>query len=241
MLLQFALHDHRSSFVIISLLGKQEQQGWATAAATILRGDIMRTSKLFLLAAAFVLLAGLYAGAMAQDKMDLNGSITRMPPEPIGTVVSLNAIEVTDGTLGMDNTTKKETAFGYSFLGRTTGSLPGSFTLSMNCTPSIGVPGETTEVTGGSWTLPVYMPGMKGGIAYAGSLYGTIAKGKMTWGKEGAGATVYIVMDVNGGTQSWDGAGGFVTFVGTLSINEKTQQTSLNGDMVFTLVNAIAE
>jgi hypothetical protein len=31
------------------------------------------------------------------------------------------------------------------------------------------------------------------------------------------------------------------TFVGTLSIDEKTQKTSLNGDLVFTIVNVIAQ
>lgn len=197
----------------------------------------MRISKLFLFAAAFVLLVGLYAGAMAQGRMVRQDSF-RLPPEPIVPIVNLNAIEVTDGTLGMDNVTKKETAFGYSFLGRTTGSLPGSFTLSMNCTPSIPLPGETSDVTGGSWTLPVYMPGTKLGSSYAGSLYGTIAKGTMTWDKTGTGATVYIVLNVDGGTQSWDSVGGYATFAGTLFIDEKTQKTTLNGALVFTIIGA---
>lgn len=198
----------------------------------------MRTSKLFLFAATFVLLVGLYAGAMAQGKMDRKGSAIAFPPEPIVPVMKLNAIEVSDGTLGVANLTNKETAFGYSFLGRTSGSLPGSFTLSMNCAPALPQPGETSEISGGSWTLPVYMTEVRGG--YAGSLYGTIAKGTMTWDKTGTSANVYIVFNVDGGTQSWNGVGGFATFSGTLmESGDKGQKTTLTGDMVFTIIGAV--
>lgn len=196
----------------------------------------MKTSKHFLLAVAFVLLAGLGAGTMAQGEMD---SAFRLPPEPEQPNVKVNAIEVSDGIIGTDNLTKKETAFGYSFLGRTTGSLPGSFTLSMNCAPAIQLPGETSEVSGGSWTLPVYMTEVRGG--YAGSLYGTIAQGTMDWDKTGTSANVYIVLNVDGGTQSWDGVSGFATFVGTVFIDEKTQKTTLSGDLVFTIISPVAE
>ena len=199
----------------------------------------MKTSKYFLFAAAFVLLTGLFFGAMAQVSMDQTDPTFRLPPEPIVPIVKVTAIEITDGTIGSDNQTKKETAFGYSFLGQTTGSLPGSFTLSMNCTPATPMPGETSDLTGGSWTLPVYMTEIRTG--YAGSLYGTIAKGTMTWDKAGTSANVYIVLNVDGGTQAWDGVGGYATFVGTLSIDEKTQKTTLNGDLVFTIISAVVE
>lgn len=192
----------------------------------------MRTSKLLIFAAAFALVAVLSMSAMAQTTMDQEGF--RMPPEPIVPSVHLDAIEVTDGVVGFDSQTKLETAFGYSFLGRTTGSMPGSFTLSMNCAPAIPMPGETTEMTGGSWTLPVYIKEAKGG--YAGSLYGNIAKGSMNWDKTGTSANVYLVLNVNGGTQTWDGAQGYATFVGTLLVNEKTQETSLSGDLVFSIM-----
>jgi len=199
----------------------------------------MKTSKHLLFAAAFVLLAGLCFGAMAQGKMDPQGSALRLPPEPI-LIVKVNAIEVADGVIGLDNQTKKETAFGYSFLGRTTGSLPGSLTLSMNCTPATPIPGVTTELTGGAWTLPVYMTGIKG-TGYAGSLYGTIANGKMNWDKTGTNADIYFVLNVDGGTQSWDGVQGYATFVGTLLVDEKTQKTMLSGDLVFNIISVVAE
>ena len=198
----------------------------------------MKTSKYFLLVAAFVLLVGLVGTAMAQGKMDSKGSADRLPQEPIQPMVSVSAIEITDGTVGMDNTTKEETAFGYSFLGQTTGSLPGSFTLSMNCAPAIPLPGGTSELTGGSWTLPVYITSVRG--TYAGSLYGTIAKGTMSWDKIGRNATVYIVLNVSG-TKSWEGVSGFASFAGNLYVDEKTQKTLLDGTLVFTLISAVPE
>ena len=176
---------------------------------------------------------------MAQGKLDPKGSTLRLPPEPIQPIVSVSAIEITDGVVGMDSK-GKETAFGYSFLGQATGSLPGSFTLSMNCAPALPIPGGTSELAGGSWTLPVYMTSIKGGTAYAGSLYGTIAKGEMSWDKTGRNATVYIVLDVHG-TQSWEGVGGYASFAGNLYVDEKSQETMLDGTLVFTLISAFPE
>ncbi len=195
----------------------------------------MKTSKHILLTLVFVLLSGLGAGVMAQGK---GSAALRVPTEPIWSVAKVNAIEVTDGLAGFDSE-KQETQFGYSFLGRTTGAFPGSFTLSMNCSPAIAVPGETTSIKGGSWTLPVYITEIGGG--YAGSLYGTIAKGQMTWDKTGTSANVYIVLDVDGGTQSWNGVTGYATFTGTLTAGEKGQKTTLTGDMVFNIISLTVE
>jgi hypothetical protein len=200
----------------------------------------MKTSKYFLFAAMFVLLTGLSFGVMAQGRMTSEDSIVRLPPpQPIMPDVSVNAIEITDGTMGLDNQTKAETVFGYSFLGQTTGSFNGSFTLSMNCTPAAEVPGGISELTGGSWTLPVYATAMQSG--YSGSLYGTIAQGQMNWDSRGTSANVYLVLNVTGGTQTWNNVGGYATFTGTISINEKTQKTELKGEMVFDIISPVTE
>jgi len=188
----------------------------------------MQTSKQLLLAAIFVLLVGLAANTTAQSSLGQDAAF-RLPP--ITPFTQVNAIEVSDGTIGTNDQSKEVTAFGYSFLGRTTGEYPGSFTLSMNCTPAIPVLGEVSGVTGGSWTLPVYASEIRS--TYAGSLYGTIAKGSMSWDK--TGTIVYLVLNVDGGTQTWDGVTGYATFTGTLSVDEKTQKTTLNGDLVFEL------
>jgi hypothetical protein len=199
----------------------------------------MKTSKHFLLATAFMLLVGL-GGAMAQGTMEQEGLDFRLPPEPIVPVVHVTAVEVSDGVLGFDNQTKNETIFGYSFLGQTTGSMPGSFTLSMNCTPATAVPGGASDMTGGSWTLPVYTTAFRGG-EYQGSLYGTIAKGTMNWDKTLTNANIYFVLNVDGGTLTWDGMGGYATFVGTMYVDEKTQKTTLTGDLVFSLISVIVD
>lgn len=196
----------------------------------------MKTSKHLLLAVAFVLLAGI-GGAMAQGRMGSKSPALRLPPLPIDPIVTVNAIEVTDGVIGMDNQTKSETVFGYTFLGRTTGSMPGSFTLSMNCTPAIPVPGQASDLTGGSWTLPIYI---KGG-GYEGSLYGTVSKGIMNWDKTGTNASVYLVLNVAGGTQNWDGVGGYATLTGNLFVDEKTQATMLSGDLVFNIISGVVK
>jgi hypothetical protein len=200
----------------------------------------MKTSKYFLFVAAFVVVIGLSLSAMAQQRLNVTQPPIGVPPKYIAPIVNVIAIETTDGTLGLDSYGKTETAFGYSFLGRASGSLPGSFTLSMNCAPAIPVPGDSTLMTGGSWTLPVYMGTMKGG-GYAGSLYGTIAKGSMDWDKRGTTANVYIVLNVDGGTQTWDGVKGYATFVGTLSVDEKTEKATLTGDAVFSIVSPVGK
>jgi hypothetical protein len=199
----------------------------------------MKTHKHFLLAAALMLVVGLCYSAVAQS--NAKSTAFRLPPEPIGTVVSVNAIEISDGTLGFDSQYKNETAFGYSFLGRTTGDFPGSFTLSMNCTPAVAVPGDTSLMTGGVWTLPVYISGIRGVSDYAGSMYGTIANGKMIWDKTGRNAEIYFVLNVDGGTQTWQGVSGYASFTGNLVVDEKAGGKVLTGNLVFNILNAATE
>jgi hypothetical protein len=186
----------------------------------------MNTSKHFLLAATFVILTGFCAGAAAQTRP----SVYPLPPQPDSGALKVDAIKISDGTIGWD-AQKQETKFGYSFLGKTFGSLPGTFSLFINTVPSTPGPGSSTVLTGGAWALPVYTANVKlGGDSYAGSLYGSVANGKMSWDKAGTSAQVYILLNVDGGTVSWDGVKGYATFVGTLSIDEKGT-TTLNGEL----------
>ncbi|MGH9874757.1 MAG: hypothetical protein ACRD9S_20065, partial [Pyrinomonadaceae bacterium] len=178
----------------------------------------MNTSKRVMIIAAFILIACLAASADAQRKTALQVN-NIAPPQPIGESVTmtLNAIEVSDGVVGLDGRdgggagvypNPGETIFGYGFLGRTTGDLPGSFMFSMNCTPAVFTPGESNEITGGMWTLPVYAQALKGlNTVYMGSLYGKSVSGKMGWDKDG-NAAVYVNLTIEGGTQNWAGVTG---------------------------------
>lgn len=204
----------------------------------------MNTKRL-LMTAAFILVVGLGASATAQRKTSLQDFI--IPPQPIETSVTmeLNSVEVTDGSVALDPK-RGDTMFGYGFLGRTSGDLPGSFMFSMNCFPSFFAPGESNEITGGMWTLPVYMRPFKGlNTTYMGSLFGTLVKGSMDWDKTvdcstsglcTGSALVYFELNVTGGTQNWAGATGYGTFKGTLTQNEKTG-TTLNGWLTISYVS----
>ena len=198
----------------------------------------MNSRKYFLLTASFILLAGLITGAMGQRKTGATAP-TLSPPEPIQTIVKVNAIEIADGIVGVDKQNQVETMFGYSFLGRTSGALPGSFMFSMNCAPAAFVPGGTNDVTGGAWSLPVDMNEIRGG--YAGSLYGVIEKGKMEWDKTGTRATLYLVLKIDGGTQIYKGFSGYALFTGTLVEDETTLLKTITGDLVFNSLNPVAQ
>ena len=187
-------------------------------------------TKRFLITAAFILVVGLVASATAQTSEQVGIS----PPQPIDTTVTmeLNSVEVTDGIIALDPK-RGDSMFGYGFLGRTSGDLPGSFMFSMNCFPSFFEPGGTNEITGGMWTLPVYTRPYKGlDTTYMGSLFGTVVNGSMDWDKTGT-ALVFFTFNVDGGTENWAGVKGYGTFKGTLIENEKTG-TTLSGWVTIT-------
>jgi hypothetical protein len=184
----------------------------------------VNTSKYILIVTTLILLGSLYTSAAAQ---------TIGPPVAGETTVNLklSAVESSDGILGFDPKVG-ETMFGYGFLGQTTGDFPGSFTFSMNCAPAFFVAGQTNSITGGSWSLPVYMQPPKGfNVVYVGSLYGQIVEGKMAWEKEST--LVSLAFNVEGGTQTWAGVKGHGSFQGSLVKDEKGA-TTLNGELTIT-------
>lgn len=174
----------------------------------------------FMIIAALILVAGLGANAAAQGQTNLGDTTV---------ILKLHAVEVNDGIIGVDPN-KGETMFGYGFLGRISGDLPGSFTFSMNCFPAVFEPGEANEITGGMWTFPVYMrPSKEEDTVYMGSFYGSLVDGKMRWDKEG-NAEVHLAFKVDGGTLHWDGVTGFGFFEGTMTTDEKGS-SKLDGEL----------
>jgi hypothetical protein len=206
----------------------------------------MNTSKQLILAAALVLLAGLCAGATAQQLK--TETKTQAPVSPGDTVtLKLNAIEVAEGARAFDyNITPtdlrpepllREVLFGYSFLGRTSGGLPGSLSLSMNCTPATFTPGGTNEMAGGTWSLPVYNNRgvldayYRVGVfdSYVGALYGNITGGTINWDKTGTVGVFDMTFVMTGGTKAFAGLSGKGTLQGTLFESEKG--TTIEGVM----------
>jgi hypothetical protein len=208
----------------------------------------MNTIKCLLLTTALALVAGLCTGAEAQTlKNKWNSAVPALTtPEPIS--LKLNAIEVAAGNAGTDNTIRpintpeqaivlpidppRQVLFGYSFLGRTAGTLPGSFNLSMNCTPVTFEPDSSNEIVGGSWSLPVYSEKLRLGSSYIGALYGHITGGKMAWNKTGTVSTVDLTFVIDGGTQQLFDLAGAGSFQGTLTENEKGSR--LVGELTIT-------
>ena len=82
------------------------------------------------------------------------------------------------------------------------------------------------------------MTTIKGGTSYAGSMYGTIASGTMTWDKTGMNATVYMLLNVKG-TETWEGYSGYASFTGNLYVDARTQKTMLDGTLVFTVISPV--
>jgi len=151
--------------------------------------------------------------------------------------LKLRAIEFNEGFVGFDKLSGRDTMFAYSFHGQTYGKLPGVLTLSMNCTPATFTPGETNEMTGGTWALPIYSPAtLFKNPVYQGSLYGHIVEGKLAWEKTTARMVLDFVID--GGTLKFTGATGNGYFDGIFAEPVKGEEEgTLEG--VFTLKYAL--
>lgn len=188
-------------------------------------------TKLFI--AVIFLVGNLVSGAAAQWADD-----PQVKPGPSAFQIvdlKLRGIEVNDGVVGYDNLNlySRETLFGYAFVGQTYGALPGVLTLSMNCTPATFTPGMTNEMTGGTWSLPIYSPlSLNKNPVYLGSFYGHIVKGQLAWEKTTAQMSLAFVID--GGTLKFTGAVGDGYFDGIFAEPVKGEEEgTLEG--IFTL------
>jgi hypothetical protein len=212
----------------------------------------MKTIKCLMLtiAIAIALIAIGGTDAMAQGSFGQQTSAVGpilSPVEPI--TIKIRSIEISGGTIGFDKgqppsspmlesairlplEPPQQVLFGYSFLGRSSGELPGSFMLSMNCRPAIFEPGGSNELVGGTFTLPVYLEKATRGSNYQGALYGQVTGGKMSWDKTGTLATVEMNFTVDGGTQNLSDRRGEGVFQGILTEGEKG--STLDGELMIT-------
>ncbi|MCM3871991.1 MAG: hypothetical protein ND895_15005 [Pyrinomonadaceae bacterium] len=141
-----------------------------------------------------------------------------------GAFVSFKGIEVSTG--------HEETgeAYGWMCYAKTTGTLPGNLTLSMNY-EGTKAPGTFSTVTGGAWTLPVYEQSALSTMRpiridpYLGVLFGSVEAGAVTWDKAGTTATVELKLLIRGGTQALADVGGTAVLYGTVNYGEKGTAT----------------
>ena len=181
----------------------------------------MNTAKRLAFAVALTLLTGLFWSTQAQSLS-----------------TKLQTIEVSPGIEGTD----KGMMYGATYLGKTTGVLPGSFFLSMNydmtsvLTARLSLAQQVPSIqniTGGTWSLPVYR-----GSLYLGAIYGHIQEGTMQGTPGGLRpSTVNMILVVDGGTQTYDGTSGSGTFSGTLNHVTKDGIPTMSGTLSFDLSN----
>ncbi len=141
-----------------------------------------------------------------------------------GAFVSFKGIEVSTGH------EEAGEAYGWMCYARTTGALPGNFTLTMDFAGA-KEPGTNTVVTGGAWTLPVYMPTKLSRMrpilvdSYQGAVFGSLVEGLVKWDKDAKGATVELKMLIQGGTQTMSEMRGSAYLYGTVVYDEKGRGT----------------
>ena len=173
----------------------------------------MKRTKLLGFAITLTFCAGLFWSAQAQ-------SPTR--------ATKLLAIETSPGVEDKE----RGVINGISFLGKTTGTYPGSFFMSMNYTTtsrfaSFPPISSVNTIKDGTWSLPVYRSGQ-----YQGAIYGRVVDGTMEWNEDNTIAKVNIIFSVNAGTQTFVNASGKGNFVGTLDRSTRGKPT-LNGALFY--------
>ena len=163
----------------------------------------MKQTKHLAFAIALTFIAGLFWSTQAQ----VTAKATK-----------LQSIEISTGT----ESPERGVVNGISFLGKTTGSYPGSFFMSMDYS---GKSQATNIITIGSWSLPVYRANQ-----YQGAIYGRVVDGTMEWNADKTIATVKIALSIEGGTQTFSRSIGQGSFVGTLNRTTRGKPT-LNGTL----------
>jgi hypothetical protein len=164
----------------------------------------MKRTTYIAFAIALTFLAGLIGSAQAQTK-----------------ITTLQGIEVSSGL----ESGERGVTYGVSFLGKTTGVLPGSFFMSLNHTSFLSPDSPINTINGGTWSLAVYQYNR-----YLGAIYGRVAEGSMNWKAPDTVAAVNITLIVDGGTRIFTGMSGKGTFSGTLN-RMMADKPAMNGTL----------
>lgn len=116
-------------------------------------------------------------------------------------------VDVVQGEETSTGTIVGNTRQGATFSGMATGTLPGTFTVSVDYTPARPVCGGTNRITGGTFTL----------VTSTGTLTGRIAAGTVEFDPFCAFGAVSAKLIVTGGTGAYAGAHGSGRFTGLLN------------------------
>ena len=174
---------------------------------------IMKQTALACALAALVILWGVPVSAQTRAPV-LSTDVTVGPPE-VGTLSAFNGFEVTTGQQEEEGTA----SYGWVCYGKTAGALPGNFTLTANYDTPLDQEmnaGVAQSITGGTWTLPVYMQTITG-TTYMGVLYGTVTGGTFQRDIRGYSEMMNVKLQITGGTQTMTGWQGTADFDATIN------------------------
>lgn len=149
----------------------------------------------------------------------------------IGTEVFFKGIEIATGHQ------EPGEVYGWMCYARTTGALPGNLTIAIDFAGA-KEPGTSGAVTGGNWTLPVYMSSVVLKTRpiridnYQGVLFGSVEAGTVMWDKTGTIGAVELKMLIRGGTQAMADLKGAAYLTGTVTYVDKGAGT-FNGTIYF--------
>lgn len=135
-----------------------------------------------------------------------------------GLVVSFKGLEVSPGY--------EEPGEIYTWMcyARTSGSLPGNLTLTMDI-EGAKAPNTTVSIVRGNWVLPVYVEATTKlpirVTGYQGVVFGSIDAGSATWDKYGTSANLELKLTIRGGTQAMADFRGTAVLYGTVYYYEK--------------------
>ena len=120
------------------------------------------------------------------------------------------------------------TRVGATFVGTSSGELPGAWAVTVNSSPAALGPNVTNTIVGGSWYLAVFHDGECDGV-----LWGDLSSGTVQWNAAGDAAALDATLTITGGIgnfSSLQGGGG--TFSGQLS--HRTFPPTIDGTLTLT-------
>lgn len=142
-----------------------------------------------------------YSWRYNQTEPEPSPTPTPTPGMGLVSVSSIQGIETSAGSVDGD------TRYGTTFIGTSSGDVPGTFRAKINYTPPKPGSGVTNTVVGGEWSI----------TSDKGTVNGTFQGGSAQWDEAGDYATINVIMKVIARTGDFEGLPREARFDGTLS------------------------